>query len=75
MKSATAFAHTNAAWKVRKESVRHAGPHDPDAPTTCCGRPMESRFARAHDRLGQPWFVAVWHCPDCQRVVFQKQGP
>jgi hypothetical protein len=41
-----------------------------DVPQVCCGRPMESRLARAHDRLGQTLFVAVWHCSVCERVVF-----
>ena len=42
---------------------------DPNTPRTCCGKPMESRLARAHDRSGQTLFVAVWHCPVCERVV------
>jgi hypothetical protein len=42
----------------------------PDTPRTCCGKPMESRLARAHDRTGQTVFAAVWHCPVCERVVF-----
>jgi hypothetical protein len=70
MESATAIGRTIAAWEAGKESPKRPVPHQPDAPTTCCGRPMESRFARAHDRLGQPWFVAVWHCPVCKRVAF-----
>jgi hypothetical protein len=35
----------------------------------CCGRPMDSRLARAHDRLGRALFVAVWQCTACGRVV------
>ncbi len=36
----------------------------------CCGRPMESCLARAHDRLGHTVFVAVWQCPRCGRVAY-----
>jgi hypothetical protein len=45
--------------------ARHAPGEDP----VCCGRPMESRLARAHDRSGQTLFVAVWQCPACGRVI------
>lgn len=43
---------------------------DANVPITCCGRPMESRLARAHDGRGQTLFVAVWRCPVCERVTF-----
>ena len=33
----------------------------------CCGKPMEPRLARAHDRFGQTIFVAVWRCATCGR--------
>jgi hypothetical protein len=70
MESATAMGRKSGTREEGNKSVKRLGPHAPDAPPSCCGRPMESRFARAHDRLGQPWFVAVWHCPVCKRVAF-----
>jgi len=41
-----------------------------DKPPGCCGKLMEPRLARAHDRLGQTLFVAVWQCPVCGRVTY-----
>jgi hypothetical protein len=49
---------------------RPAARRDRDTPPVCCGKPMEPRLARAHDRLGQTLFVAVRQCPACGRVTY-----
>ncbi len=66
----TAIGYMTGAKGSGRESERRQARSDPDSPQTCCGAPMMSRFAHAHDRLGQTVFVAVWHCPVCNRTVF-----
>ncbi len=68
MRAATLIGPESRTGNPRRESERNQ--HDSGPPENCCGKPMERRFARAHDRLGQTLFVAVWHCPICERVVF-----
>jgi rubrerythrin len=69
MESATAIGRKSGTRETGNEPAKWRIAHEPDAPTTCCGRPMESRFVRARDRLGQTLFVAVWRCPVCGRVA------
>jgi hypothetical protein len=69
MESVTAFGRTGETREAGKDFSKRPIPHEPVAPTTCCGRLMETRLARAHDRFGQTLFVAVWHCPVCGRAV------
>jgi len=37
--------------------------------TTCCGVPMVPELARARDRNGQEFFIAVWCCERCDRLT------
>ncbi len=67
--SAAAMSCQDGSGDSRWRSSKGAGNSRSDSPPVCCNKPMESRFARAHDRLGQTVFVAVWHCPDCGRSV------
>jgi len=56
-----------AETKQRESIAKHPSKPESDSPPTCCGKPMESRFARAHERLGQTFYVSVWHSPVCKR--------
>ena len=69
IQTATIIGSQRGARESSRESDRRQPRRDPNAPAICCGKPMESRLARAHDRSGQTLFVAVWHCPVCERVV------
>jgi len=36
----------------------------------CCGTPMEPQLARARDRSGQEFFIAVWCCGRCGNIIY-----
>ena len=48
-----------------QETNRQVGSRERDTPHECCGEPMEPQLARAHDRMGQTVFVAIWRCSKC----------
>jgi hypothetical protein len=75
MQTATVIGSQGAPRESNPEGDRGQPRRDPDVPVTCCGKPMESRLARAHDRSGQTLFVAVWHCPVCGRVALRSLTP
>jgi hypothetical protein len=56
--------------KFENVADRPIGWRERDAPPVCCAQPMEPRLARAHDRLGQTVFVAVWQCLVCGRMAY-----
>ena len=50
-----------------------AQPRKCDAPNTketiCCGVPMVPELARARDANGQEFFIAVWCCERCGKLI------
>ncbi len=40
-----------------------------DEVPVCCGKPMQPHFAHARDRYGNEFFVTVWRCLHCGKLV------
>lgn len=48
----------------------HKGRMSATGDTMCCGKPMEPQLARARDRSGQEFFIAVWCCGRCGKIIY-----
>jgi hypothetical protein len=67
--TATLVGSASGAGEFAREGRQHPPRRNSDSPVVCCGKPMERRLARAHDRLGQTVYVPVWHCRSCERMM------
>lgn len=68
-----------------RQSIEHGTPIPPPATapaqprtgdalgakdTICCGVPMVPELARARDHSGQEFFIAVWCCERCGKLIY-----